>query len=105
MERLGFTTSTYGPHIQQEKDLNTLLWLPEMEEHFGPDITFDLRGFLVERFGFNLRNESAHGLMSENAFYQAGSVLLWALLIRLCWQGYRMVQVPVPSTVPTPEPA
>ncbi len=44
--------------------------MPELEEIFGPDIAFDLRGILIERFGDNMRNEFAHGLMPEGAFYQ-----------------------------------
>ncbi len=74
---------------QKEKDLNQLLWMPEMEQIFGPDVSFDLRGILVERFGLNLRNESAHGLMPEGAFYHPGAVYLWWLMMRLLWWGYR----------------
>jgi hypothetical protein len=68
--------------------------MPEMEAIFGLDISFDLRGILIERFGHNMRNESAHGLMPEYAFYQEASVYLWWLLMRLCWMGYRMAQPP-----------
>jgi hypothetical protein len=88
---------------QQEKDLNALLWMPEMEEYFGPDITFDLRGLLIERFGFNLRNESAHGLMPEAAFYQPGAVYLWALLMLMCWHGYRTVKTASDGSEPSPD--
>jgi hypothetical protein len=102
----GVITSTLDAEgIQQEKDLNTLLWLPEMEQIFGPDITFDLRGILIERFGHNLRNESAHGLMPEYAFYQEASVYLWWLLMHLCWRGYRMAQLQSETASPPSNPA
>ena len=65
--------------------------MPEIEDILGPNITFDLRGILIERFGHNMRNESAHGLMPEGAFYQPASVYLWWLVIRLCWEGYKLV--------------
>jgi hypothetical protein len=81
-------TSTLMPdQVQQERDINQLLWLPECSEIFGPDIVFDLRGMLIERFGFNMRNESAHGLMGESEFYQYSSVYIWWLFIHLCWIG------------------
>jgi hypothetical protein len=64
--------------------------MPEIEEIFGPDIAFDLRGILIERFGHNMRNESAHGLMPEGAFFQPASVYLWWLVLRLCWMGYKL---------------
>jgi len=89
----GVITSTLeSDGTQKERDLNALLWMPEMEQTFGVDITFDLRGILIERFGYNMRNEMAHGLMPEGAFYQHGAIYLWWLTIRLCWMGFRMVQ-------------
>ncbi len=70
--------------IQDEHSLNTTLYLPEMHEIFGEDITFDFQGLLVERFGYNLRNLMAHGLMSYNAFYSVPVIYLWWLTLRLC---------------------
>lgn len=86
----GAVTSTLETDgTQKERDINQLVWMPELERIFGSDLAFDLRGILVERFGHNLRNELAHGLMPEAAFYQEASVYLWWLVIRLCWFGYR----------------
>ncbi len=95
LQQSGVVTSTLeADGTQTERDLNQLLWMPEMEPIFGPDITFDLRGILIERFGHNMRNESAHGLMPEGAFYQPASVYLWWLVMRLCWIGYKLAQPP-----------
>jgi hypothetical protein len=47
-----------------------------------------LRGILIERFGYNLRNDMAHGLMDEGGFYDVSSIYLWWLSITLCWRGY-----------------
>nr|WP_308985919.1 DUF4209 domain-containing protein [Coraliomargarita sp. SDUM461004] len=77
---------------QKEYDLNYLLWMPEVDEMLGEDILFDLRGILIERFGHNMRNESAHGLMREVSFYQPASVYLWWLVLHLCWRGYRIAK-------------
>lgn len=94
-QQSGVITSTLeSDGTQKERDLNALLWMPDMEKMFGSDMSFDLRGILIERFGFNLRNEFAHGLMPEGAFYQIGSVYLWWLMVRLCWVGFLMVQTP-----------
>lgn len=70
--------------IQDEHSLNKILYLPKMIEIFGEDITFDLQGLLVERFGANLRNRMAHGLMPYNAFYSVEVCYLWWLILRLC---------------------
>jgi Domain of unknown function (DUF4209) len=93
LQQCGVVTSTLETDgTQKERDLNQMLWMPELEKIFGPDIMFDLRGILTERFGHNLRNESAHGLMPERAFYQPAAVYLWWLILWLCWIGYRTVQ-------------
>ncbi len=91
LQQNGVVTSTLEQDgTQKEKDLNQLLWLPETEDLLGPDLLFDLRGILIERFGYNMRNESAHGLMSEAEFYQPAASFLWWLLLRLCWLGFRL---------------
>lgn len=90
LQQHGVITSTVeSDGIQKERDINQLLWDPTAEDVFGADILFDLRGILIERFGSNMRNEAAHGLMPEVAFYRAESVYLWWLVIHLCWIGFR----------------
>ncbi len=85
LEQNGVTVSkldAYG--IQDEKSLNELLYLPEVDKIFGEDIAFDLRGLLVERYGANLRNRVAHGLIPYGNFYTYESSYFWWLTIRLC---------------------
>jgi hypothetical protein len=90
LQQYGVVTSTLGADgIQMERDINQFLWEEQMEKIFGPDVLFDLRGILIERCGNNLRNEMAHGLMHEGAFYRWSSVYLWWLVIHLCWTGIR----------------
>ena len=50
---------------------------------FGEDLVFELRGLLVERFGSNLRNRFAHGLMSAGEFYAPVVVYFWWLTLRI----------------------
>jgi hypothetical protein len=87
------TSTLESDGTQKERDLNQLLWMPEMEEIFGPDISFDLRGILIERFGDNMRNESAHGLMPEGAFYRHTAVYLWWLVLYLCVTGHVQTRI------------
>lgn len=70
--------------IQDERSLNTTLYLPELKELMDENIVFDLQGLLVERFGSNLRNRMAHGLMSHNSFYAIEVPYLWCLILKLC---------------------
>ena len=93
LQQHGVITSTKDTSgIQMEKDINQLLWDPILEEKLGEGIVFDLRGILIERFGGNMRNEMAHGLIPESAFYRTESVYLWWLVIRLCVIGHQCVR-------------
>lgn len=109
-QQQGIVTSTLeSDETQKERDLNQLLWMPELEEIFGANIAFDLRGILIERFGDNMRNESAHGLMPEGAFYQATAVYLWWLVLHLCVTGHvqtrRVNKTPATESSVAPDPA
>ena len=72
----------YG--IQEEKDLGALLREPRLEELLGEDLVFDLQGLLVERFGTNLRNRVAHGLMADEEFATPTVLYLWWLALKMC---------------------
>jgi hypothetical protein len=80
----GVVVSGFDQGIQDERSLNTTLYKTETLELFGEDIVFDLQGLLVERFGSNLRNQMAHGLMNHSEFYSGQVIYLWWLVLRLC---------------------
>ncbi len=112
LQQNGVITSNLAADLtQEEKDLNQLLWMPEAEQAFGPDILFDLRAILIERFGHNLRNESAHAMIAAPRFYQAASVYFWWLMLWLCWRGYRFGQQQIdedeaePTAPESPKPS
>ena len=87
----GVVTSTLeADQTQKERDLNQLMWLPEMEKIFGQSVTFELRGLLIDKFGHNMRNELAHGLMHSGLFYHFSTTHVWWLALRLCWKGFEI---------------
>ena len=89
LEQRGVITSGLDDEgIQDERDLNRTLRLPEfaepLKEVLGEDLLFDLRGLLIERYGSNLRNDLAHGLLDYYALFTPPCVYLWWLTLRLC---------------------
>jgi hypothetical protein len=72
--------------VQDEYNLNKMLSASEytvpLSQVIGEDFAFDLRGLLVERFGSNLRNDTAHGLLSHDNFYSIPGCYLWWLSMR-----------------------
>ena len=81
LETQGVVTSGLDNEIQREFDLNTLLgnsqYSGPLSAIFGEDFIFDLRGLLVERFGANLRNEMAHGLLDYSQLSLSTSRYVW----------------------------
>ena len=47
-------------------------------------MVFDPQGLLVERFGVNLRNRMARGLMGDGDFASPAVLYLWWLVLRNC---------------------
>lgn len=93
LQQHGIITSKMSSEgIQEDFDLNKLLWMEEVEQIFGQNILFDLRGILIERFGCNLRNELAHGLMPEGAFYTAEAPYFWWLVLHLLYRGHIQIR-------------
>lgn len=89
LDQHGIVTSKIDEDgIQEEVDMNTLLYHPKIREIFGEDLIFHLQCLLVESEGANIRNKMAHGLMHHHEFYSPEAVYLWALILRLiCWPG------------------
>ena len=52
---------------QWKKVLSSILSLPELVDCYDNDILFTFRGLLNEQAGANIRNEIAHGIISEYA--------------------------------------
>lgn len=85
LERQGCIVSSLDDRgIQDEHNINVLIHRPELIEILGEDIVFDLKGLLVHRFGNNLRNHMAHGLMNYSEFFSDFNSYLWWLTLRLC---------------------
>lgn len=74
--------------LQMEAGLSTLVLLPEMEAVFSADLTFEIRALFCDRFGPNLRNELAHGLLHPGAMRSAESIYAWWLIFRMVYQHY-----------------
>lgn len=84
----GAITTTLRDGVQAEQSLIQLLDRQDVLECFGEDLIFNLRGMLIEDFGHNIRNDLAHGLVPEAAFYDTSSIYLWWLILHICWQGF-----------------
>jgi hypothetical protein len=85
MWRRGMITSGLDDSgIQNEHNLNSTLYRPEITSIFDENTLFDLKCLLVEHAGSNLRNRMAHGLISDGEFMSPLMPYIWWLTLRLC---------------------
>jgi len=79
--RLGRPTTTVRQGQQQAVPLDAVLESREMQSWLGPGVAAGLRALLVERAGMNLRNDVAHGLVTDDeCSAQAASAVVWTFL-------------------------
>lgn len=80
----GESTSTVDPNgIETENGLSSLMDNPKIDEIFGKDLAFELRAVFTESLGSNLRNEAAHGLLSDDSTNSYAAIYAWWLSLRL----------------------
>jgi len=68
---------------QPVKILGPLFGMSETKEIFGETFCFELRGCLIEKTGYDFRNQIAHGFVTEGQCYSTPAVTLWWLILRL----------------------
>ena len=69
--------------VESEKSLNALLEMDEAVEIFGAGMILELHALLVVQGGVNLRNDTAHGLLSDAAAWSYHSIYVWWFCLRL----------------------
>lgn len=92
------TTNIDKDGIENENGLSTLMDIPQVGQIFGEDLTFELKALFCDAFGPNLRNELAHGLLSEEECQSTYAIYAWWLGIKIVfntfWNAARKTQTP-----------
>jgi len=69
---------------QPVKILGALLSMEHSKRVLGASLLFEVRGHLIEKTGFDFRNQVAHGFVDEGDCYSAPALAVWWLVLRLC---------------------
>ena len=77
------TTNIDSNGIENENGLSSLMDLPQTEEIFGEDLSFEIRALFCVPFGPNLRNNLAHGLLDDRSCYSIETIYAWWLGLKL----------------------
>ena len=85
LKRAGVQTTNIDSNgIENENGLSSLMDLPQTEEIFGEDLSFEIRALFCDPFGPNLWNNLAHGLLDDRACYSPATIYAW-------WFGLKLV--------------
>lgn len=71
------TTTTDKNGIETENGLGTLLADKDISKVLDNDTVFELKAIFTDSFGFNLRNDIAHGLVDSNLGHTYSAVYAW----------------------------
>lgn len=69
--------------IETENGLSTLLDNEKAEELLGEDLLFEMKAIFTDSFSDNLRNNSAHGLLSDTSASSYASIYAWWMILKL----------------------
>lgn len=99
LKSVGVKTTTLDKGgIENENGLSTLMELPEVTQIFGEDLAFELKALFCDAFGPNLRNELAHGLLTEEECQSAYAIYAWWFGVKIVfntfWNAARKAQKP-----------
>jgi hypothetical protein len=82
------TTNLDKNGIENENGMSTLIDHPNAEGVFGKNVIFELRALFCDSNGPNLRNELAHGLLSEDGCNSVFAVYAWWFALRLVFLAW-----------------
>lgn len=99
LKQAGAKTTTLSiDGIENENGLSTLMELPEVQQVFGEDMSFEIRSLFCDAFGPNLRNEIAHGLLDANDCYSIYSIYAWWFTLKLVFNTFWNAARKAPET-------
>lgn len=77
-----FKTDSDG--VEESLSLESILKLPEVEETLDETLLFNLKVFFTSPYGYGMRNEICHGLLSDEELISNNSLAVWWFTLYLC---------------------
>lgn len=85
LRNAGQQTSIMDRGVEQEIGLSALMGREAVSEIFGEDIAFEIRALFCGPIGPNLRNDFAHGLVSDASVGSVYALYCWWFVLRLAF--------------------
>ncbi len=79
--------------IEEIKTMHAVLELDGVREHLDEDFLLALKTVFCSKFGFNMRNDIAHGLLSDKQFQSFHALYTWWFILKICYMFCGKLQV------------
>lgn len=79
--------------IEELKTMHAVLELDGVKEHLDEDFLLALKTIFCSKFGFNMRNDIAHGLLSDKQFQSYQALYTWWFVFKMCYMFCGRLQV------------
>lgn len=73
--------------------MHAVLELDGVKEHLDEDFLLALKTIFCSKFGFNMRNDIAHGLLSDKQFQSYQALYTWWFVFKMCYMFCGRLQV------------
>lgn len=70
---------------ERVRTMDDIISLKEVTDSLHEDILINIQALFLSRYGANLRNCIAHGMVSDSDFHSALCMYAWAFIFRLCY--------------------
>ena len=71
--------------IEEIKTMHAVLELEGIKDCLDEDLLFALKTIFCSKFGFNIRNNIAHGIFSDNFFQSFKALYVWWFALKFCY--------------------
>ncbi len=71
--------------IEEIKTMHAVLELEGVQESLDEDLIFTLKTIFCSKFGFNMRNNVAHGMFPDQAFQSFKALYIWWFALKFCY--------------------
>lgn len=79
--------------IEELKTMHAVLELEGVKEHLEEDFLLALKTVFCSKFGFNMRNDIAHGLIADKQFQSFHALYTWWFILKMCYMFCGKLQI------------
>lgn len=79
--------------IEELKTMHAILELDGVKEKLDDDFLLALKTIFCSKFGFNMRNNIAHGIFSDKQFNSYEALYTWLFILKMCYMFCGKLQI------------